>query len=388
MPELIRFTVLMAAGLAAAATIGKYVPHINWAAQQFGVSLAAIGVLVSGVMIPGAVFGTVIGRWVDRFGPKRAALVGLVLHAAASAASGLSQGFWQIMALRMVEGFGYCLLIVGATVLVVVHNTAKRQGMALAGWSAFAPIGFALGQWASSYMDGPGRLAMIGQSHGLILIAIAVLMLFSIPRDGAMAPAAGQGGLLAALRHPPAFRAGMAFGIATGVLLAAVALAPQVLAPVYQMNVSEIARLTALAALPGVIGRFGSGALLGLGLVPRFIFALAGLLGTAAMVICFHLPMPLGVALILFAIFQITLGVLPGVLSVMIPHVARKPEEIGMISGLISQMVNLGNLFGPPLALGLFAAAGAWPATAALVIAILIAVALVFGLAVFKIGTR
>src|SRR5688500_10890331 len=136
-----RFLALLCAGLAGAAGIGKLVPHVAWMADAFGVSLAAAGFLVSAVMLPGAVLGPLLGLAADRLGARRIALCGLALQACASLAGGYAGSFGVLLAARIVEGLGYGLTIVSATVLVFEGALRHRQTLALAVWSAFAPIG-------------------------------------------------------------------------------------------------------------------------------------------------------------------------------------------------------------------------------------------------------
>lgn len=388
MGEHIRFAILMIAGLVAAMTIGKYVPHVAWLTQRYTTSLGAIGFIVSGVMIPGAVFGSLLGRGVDRIGAKKASLYGLGLHALASLAAGFAGNYWELLAVRMVEGLGYCFLIVAATVLILQNASPRNQTMALSFWSAFAPVGFALGQWTSSHIHGSDRLMAIGQWHAGLLILLLVLVFFSIPADEkAGAPQSGAD-TLAALKHPPAFKTALAFGLVTGVLLASVALTPLVLAELYRIPIQEIAGLTALAAIPGLLGRFASGILLGYGAIPRNVVAGAGVVGALAITICLQVPMPLIAALVLFMIFQISVGAIPASLSAMIPHVARSSAEIGTVSGLINQLVNLGNLFSPPLMLAVFALAGAGVANGLLLAGLAFGIFVVFGVAAFSTSKR
>lgn len=82
--------------------------------------------------------------------------------------------------------------------------------------------------------------------------------------------------------------------------------------------------------------------------------------------------------------FQVLVGILPGVLSAMIPHVAPAPGELGAASGLINQMVNVGNLIGPPLALSVLAMGGPRTAVAALAAWTALAIVAVAGIAAFR----
>src|SRR4051794_38273805 len=122
---LARFLVVFCCGLAAAASIGKLVPHVKWMAERFDVSLAAAGFAVSAVMLPGVLLGPVLGLAIDRAGAKAMTLLGLGVLACASLALGLCASFPMLVAVRIVEGLGYCLAIVAAT-LVVIENANPR----------------------------------------------------------------------------------------------------------------------------------------------------------------------------------------------------------------------------------------------------------------------
>jgi MFS family permease len=384
MLALVRYLAVLTTGLVTAATIGKLVPHIPWLATTFDISLGLAGLLVSAVMVPGALVGWVLGGVVDRFGAKRVAIAGVGLHALASFCLPYATSFGALAALRVVEGVGYSLLIVGATVLVVGVSAARHRGLALSVWSSFAPIGFALGQWAASGVTGADRLAEIGHVHAALLAAAAVALGLLFPADASRGVVAAARPVRSALTYPPALRAAGAFGCATAVLLSAVALAPLVLAPAAGLSVAETARLTALAALPGIVGRFGSGWLLDRALAPRTVFAAASVIGTTCLVMCLLAPVSLALALVLFAGFQICIGALPGVLSAMLPHVAPTPAQLGTVTGMSNQTANLGNLIGPPLVLSVFAAAGAGAASMVLVAAVALGLAAIGNVAVFR----
>jgi predicted MFS family arabinose efflux permease len=163
-----------------------------------------------------------------------------------------------------------------------------------------------------------------------------------------------------------------------------VALAPLVLAPAAGLSVAETARLTALAALPGIVGRFGSGWLLDRGLTPLGVFASASVVGILSLLVCLLAPIPFALALVLFAGFQICIGALPGVLSAMLPHVAPTPAQLGAVTGMANQTANLGNLIGPPLVLSVFAAVGTGAASMVLVAAVALGLAAIANLAVFR----
>jgi predicted MFS family arabinose efflux permease len=372
---------LLFAGLAAAASIGKLVPHVAWAADAFGVSLAAAGFLVSAVMLPGALLGPLLGLAADRLGARRVALFGFALQACASVAAGYAGSFATLLAARLIEGLGYGFAIVSATVLVVEGALRHRQALALAVWSAFAPIGFALGQLLAGGIVATNPMPLIGTAHALILGAMALLVALLVPE--APKKEGHRPAFFAALRFAPAVRTALAFGLATGVLLGAVAVAPLAFSQAHGLSVAAAAQLTALAALPGIAGRFASGWLLAAAARPIAVFAVASVGGSLALVAGLVFSLPLAAALACFAAFQICIGALPGIMSAMLPQVAPSAGQLGTVSGLANQMVTAGNLLAPPVTLGVYAAAGIGAAAALLVGAVALSAAMVAGLRVY-----
>ena len=73
----------------------------------------------------------------DRFGRKRAFLVGVAVFAIASVACGLSPGALALIGSRAVQGIGGALLVPGSLSLVSAANPdSKQRGAAIGAWSA------------------------------------------------------------------------------------------------------------------------------------------------------------------------------------------------------------------------------------------------------------
>jgi hypothetical protein len=326
-------------------------------------------------MLPGAAVGWAFGAVADRFGAKGVAVGGLLLAGAASAAAGFTESFAILVALRVLEGVGYTLLVVAATVLIAGHGA-----IGLSVWSSFAPIGFALGQWAGSHADSGAPLFDVGMAHATAL-SLAAVALHLFVSDVASKK---KEGVSSALRHPPALLSAAAFGGVCAVLLAAVALTPVVLAAATAQPMTHIASLTALAALPAIAGRVAPGWLLERGVRPFAIFVAMSVVAAASIAACLLARLPLGAALVVFAVFQISAGALPGLLSAMMPHVAPTPAQLGTVTGMCSQAVNMGNLIGPPAILAVYAAAGTTAAVAVMVLVLAASLAAIAGLPVFR----
>jgi MFS transporter, CP family, cyanate transporter len=379
----VRFVVIFLCGLCAAASVGKLVPHVAWMAQRFDISLAASGFAVSAVMLPGVLLGPFLGLAADRAGAKRVALAGIGLQALGSVGLVFADGFALLIALRLAEGIGYSLTIVAATVLVVESAAERSHALALAVWSSFAPLGFALGQWFGGAVTRANPLPVLGLGHAAALFILLALLFFLVPASTRPGAAATPRLFLHVLRHAPALRTALAFGCATGVLLGAVAVAPLVLAPRAGLSVAATAQLTALAALPGIVGRFASGWLLGSAARPLAVFVCSALAGTAFLIAGLGVPSPLAAALGCFAGFQICIGALPGVMSAMLTRVAPGAGQLGTVSGLANQMITAANLLAPPVVLAVYAAGGAIAALVVLIATTAASVALVASIGVY-----
>jgi len=353
------------------------VPHLDWMVRTYDVSLGAAGFALSCVMLPGALAGWSFGTATDRFGAKRVAVTGLLLAAVASLLAGFSSNFVMLITLRIIEGIGYTLLVVAATVLAVAVAPG-RTALALSVWSSFAPIGFALGQWAAAYAGDP-PLRVVGATHAAILVVAALALHFAVDAVPRMRTPGGG-----ALRHAPALWTAAAFGGVCAVLIASIALAPVVLASRSGLSVAHVASLTALAALPAIVGRIAPGWLLERGFAAFSVFAAASALGALTIAAALLAPLPLAAAIVLFGAFQILAGALPGLLSAMLPRVAPTPAQLGTVSGMCSQAVNMGNLIGPPLALAVYAAAGTGAAIVMLVVLLAASAAAIARLSVFR----
>jgi MFS family permease len=339
------------AGFVGAASLGKLVPHLDWIAGTYGVALGLAGFALSCVMLPGALAGWSFGGLSDRFGAKRIALAGLAVAAAASLAGGHSTSFAMLVALRIVEGAGYSMIVIAGTVLAA-EAIPGRGMLSLSIWSAFAPIGFALGQWAGAFAPAAAPLPVIGTVHAALLLVTALALALGV-RPSAIRT--GGGSAWRVIRHVSARRTAFAFGASCGVILAAVALTPVVLASRSGLPLAQVASYTALASLAGLAGRIAPGWLLERGFAPFAVYASAGTVAAVSIVACFAVP--LWPALACYVLFQTAAGVLPGLLSAMMQQVAP-PEELGAFSGICNQCINIGNLLGPPLALAAYSATG------------------------------
>src|SRR5205814_756464 len=136
------------------------------------------------------------------------------------------------------------------------------------------------GQWAGAFAPAAAPLPVIGTVHAAILIATAL----ALHLGAQPAAARTQGGSAwRVIRYAPTQRSALAFGCTCAVIIAAVALTPVVLANRSGLPLAHVASLTALASLPGLVGRVMPGWLLERGFAPFAIFVSASVLAAATL---------------------------------------------------------------------------------------------------------
>lgn len=119
------------------------------ATPQVAMALKADPALVTWVPIASLVSLTALlmplGRLSDVWGRKRLYVVGLIAAILTSLLSGISQTVYQLMAIRLLQGFGAALLTVNGLSLVSEAFASRERGKALGLHSAATFLGLSLG---------------------------------------------------------------------------------------------------------------------------------------------------------------------------------------------------------------------------------------------------
>lgn len=335
---------LYALGVLAAAQLGKMSALVPLITIELAMGLTVAGVLISLLEIGGATLGFVAGQVVDRIGVRRVLLTGIGLFALAGLGESLAYSVALLMGLRMVEGLSYLCVVVAAPLLIFRTAPPDKQGVALALWSGFVPVGFALGAMSS------GLIADLLSWRAATLawaIAAATMCLLSSRMAFAPSPSGARRRLVM-----PGWRIWaltLAFGCWASFAVGTIALLPTFL-------VDQVGASARVAGLVGGISAFIS--VLGVALAAwlRHHGARTGVWTALAIV----LP-----ALMLFgvlhdgaSILQVTAlmlvlntisGVYSGLAFALLPVLARTDAEMAVANGLMLQLGATGSLLGPPL---------------------------------------
>ncbi len=103
-------------------------------------SLAEIGWVINAYVIVLAVLMITAGRLGDLRGRRNLFIIGLAVFTLASAASGLSQTGTELIAARVVQGFGAALAMPQTMAIIIATFPRERRGAALGVWGGVAAL--------------------------------------------------------------------------------------------------------------------------------------------------------------------------------------------------------------------------------------------------------
>jgi MFS family permease len=351
---------LWGAGLVAAAQFAKIaVPFAEVGALYPGAADEA-GWLLSLVSLVGAALGVVAGGLASRVGPAILLLAGLSVGAALSAWQATGPSFAAMLAGRVVEGISHLAIVVAAPVLIARVAPTSLLGAAMALWSTFFGVAFALTAWLGLPLvavRGPDAL-FAAHAGAALIVALALVPVLRI--CGALGPllvgtareARRRGGLLAlhsrAYRSPRIAAPGLGWLFYTLTFVALLAILPGRLADEVRPTVTALMPLASIAAslfaVPLLLRVTRATTIVVLG----FALAVSILLGAM-------LGLPLAPAAV--ALFAM-LGLVQGASFVAVAESNADAADRALGYGVMAQTGNIGNLTGTPLLLAILAYGG------------------------------
>ncbi|MFE0754796.1 MFS transporter [Inquilinus sp. NPDC058860] len=356
--------VIYAAGVIAAAQLGKLSALLPPMQRDLGLDLTVAALLVSLLEIGGATLGLFAGVVISRVGARRALLAGLLLLALAAAGMAATSAVAGLFLWRIVEAAAYLAVAVAAPTLTIATASPAQRATALALWSTFFPVGFAVGSILAGLgvEAAPWRWVLLGSAG---LTALLLLPAWRLPTPPEAAPRRAASGGAHPLRAPlGAWLMAVGFACYTVFEVGLLAVMPAYFTSQRGVSASMAGLITGVAAFAAVLG----------GLAAAWWMRRDRPLGGFT---AFGVVVP---ALLLFAVFTPSGGswlwpamaaTLLNAISGAVPAVvfARLPDAVGpggdmaTANGLLAQGGASGSLLGPPL-LAAAASHFGWPAAA------------------------
>ena len=357
---------LIGAGMAMALHIGKVPPALPALRQELGLSLEAAGWLVSLVNLTGAFIAILLALVADRLGHLRLIAAGAALTSVASlmAAAG---GSATLFVCRFLEGLGFLVATLSVPPLLLCNVAATQLRLVFGLWSAYLPAGAGVIMIGAAMLPaGAGwQWLWCAAACTTLAIALAVSRLASGRPDRSRTHAVQRVRVATfgeVLRTPGVLLLGACFGLYSGSWYAVVGVLPILQVERLGFSTSMAALVTALVVFSNVAGNVAAGWLLHHG-AQRLHLLTGGsiVMGCSAAGLFLDL-LPDGTRILMAFVYSSIGGVIPGSIFASLPRFSPRPATIGVATGVVVQMTNIGSLLGPPMT-GLLVGIGGWPAS-------------------------
>lgn len=369
---------LYAAGLMAAAQLGKLSALAPLFTPALGLSLGAAAWAISLLELGGATLGAVAGVLAARLGLWRMLQWGLAALALAGLGSATAQGGFGLVGWRLLEALGYLGVTVTAPVLIARLGAAAgghTQMLAMTLWSTFVPVGVALGAAGASAGAAVLPLGWRGAllAGGGIAVVLALALRWRVARGlsdpgmatSALAAPAPSSQVPAAQTLPGSGTArpgaaaiclALGFGLFALFAVGVIALLPTLLVQQAGLTATAAGQWTGLASLSAVAGSLLAAWLQRHGQARRWPALLSLALPALLLWGLFRPAPPAALAVALAVAINMLGGVFASLAFAALPRVARHPAQLVRANGLLTQCGASGSLLGPPL----MAAGVAW----------------------------
>jgi len=210
--------VLVAASFIIAIGFGIVAPVLPVYAASFGVGHTAVAALISAFAFVRLAFAPMSGKLVNKFGEPRVYIVGILIVAVGTAASGFSTSYAEMLSWRALAGIGSTMFTVAALGLLIRITPAPMRGRASGMWAAGFLVGNVCGPIVGAGLV-PLGIWVPFVSYGVLLCLAAFVVWFFLRRSTLAALDKTNTeipmSVREAVRHP-AYRAALASGFANG----------------------------------------------------------------------------------------------------------------------------------------------------------------------------
>jgi MFS family permease len=340
----------LAYGVVAAACLGKIAPIAGSVRDAFGLTATWLGAAISAITFVTAALAAPVGEWLRHRDPIRWLAAGLMVMAVAGAAMIGSTSPIVLICLRLVEGVGYLLVMVGGPVMLVTRVAERQQPLALALWGGCIPAGLALGATAGGEIGSRWGWQWWFAAVAFICAALALVAFFVPPAPSRTQPAPDRPGRSPGRRGvwaAPLLLAG-GFSAVALVSVAVLSVFPEYLHSELGMSTTAAGVATSVAAVASVPGNVCAGVLLRHGVRAQVLVS-AGLLSAALAALTFSMTISVGVTIAGAVLLLFTVGVAVAAAYGSLPLVVRHTDDLPLANGILVQLGSVGTLIGPPV---------------------------------------
>ncbi len=362
---------LFLAGCTLALHVGKLPAALPLLVDEFGLSLAQSGNLVSIYSLLIAVLALAAGLAVARIGYVRFAVAGVTLGMLGSIAGLTADSLLGLMLSRACEGLGWVIGVVSFPTILACLCTARDRPVVLGLWGAFMGVGTgfilltaptlqSMGGWRLSWLVA-SLLSLIGALVVIVVCYQQRVHLLHLRNNRVRAK-------FADFRSKEAIALCVVFCVYSLQYTSITSFLPTLLSEDPDMLLSNATYWTALLILINAFGNISAGWLLRQG-ISRFSILSTALVVTG--VLALIILSSKDATLRIIAAFPLTLvgGLIPGTLFSTAPLVASSAAGVGGMIGFMLMGAGLGQMIGPIAVTRVVEWAGDWFAGGALLLA-------------------
>ncbi len=337
--------ILYGFGMAGAAAMGMMGPLVGNLAAAMGVTVSLAGGLLLFQLMPGTLFGSIIGAVIDRVGARRILLLaGVILVAADLSQMFVSNVVWFCINL-LVQGVAVNALLASAQVIVTASASGTAQIRNLTIWSTVNFVGYAAGLLiAATSADGPHwRYAFLIHAGLAALLPIVGLALPTVKAT------VGKTDVLGVLKEVSVVRVSFALGLAAIAGVGTNAGISIYLHRVQGVSLGFSASVAAFGNLLSMIGSFAIAWLLSRGVSPWRLAAAISLVAIICGILLYYPGAALPLAIPMLFISQSCASAITALTYASMPRFLVDQSRVGAATGLLVQIGGLGAMLGPPL---------------------------------------
>jgi MFS family permease len=349
------------AGCIAAFQLGKTFASLALIIDELDLSLVQAGLILSLFSLIAAFAGAGFGLLSDRIGHLRMALTGLTVSAGGSFLGALASSIDLLLLSRLIEGFGFILVIVALPSLISRSASDHDRPLAMGLWGAFMPAGIGLSMIITPLLIDWHGWRGLWNDVGFMILAWAMVLYITFRTR---APAAGihlstADFLGSVLRLGPLLVV-TGFVCYSSLYQSLTAFLPTILVTDFDLSLAHAARFGALVVIGNIIGNVTAGWLIGRGFMPWKLLTVSFIaMGLCASLVfaTFSEPMLKIAAGFLFSAFG---GIFPGTAFVLAARYSPSPSHMALMAGFMLQGAGIGQTVGPLLVSSIVEYSASW----------------------------
>jgi MFS family permease len=369
-------SMVVMASVTAAFQIGKAPAALPLMQAELGLSLDEGVWIISIFNLMGIALGMFAGALGDRLGHRRLIVSGFVAMAAASFLGAGADGFAPLLASRVLEGFGFVVVVAVAPPLFLRFALPRHHRLILGIYGGYWPAGVAVMILVTPLMLDAAGWRGLWAVNGALAIVMMALVAFATRargRDTANVSPPPFGEALRTFARAGPLVLAFTFATYSSIHVSVVALLPTFYVEAEALGLARVAPLTAFVTAVNVAGNILGGLAIHRGVARWKLVIGTFVLVALSATLMYDDGLTFAVRLAAAIFLSFIAGVIPACLFATAAVVAPTAALVGATTGLMMQGSQLGQLVGPVAMAKAVTWTGTWDAAPVTLVAAAIA---------------